>query len=116
MTALLPAPEVVFMAENGLVCIRCILTPPVFNACIVVVYHKVLGQKLQVYSINRSNTSECFLSNKEDFNIAVFGLLHDGLERIPAYTSFITGNRQSDGQAHYQFAFPQLTAVLQIII
>ena len=102
VTPLLPTPEVVFRAEDGQVCIRCTLTAPDLNGCIVIIFDKVLGQQLQVYSINKSDTLECFHSNKVEFNIAVFGLLYDGLERTPAYTDFIIGNRWCDNQAHYQ--------------
>ena len=81
------------MIEDGRVCIRCILTPPDISACVVIILDKVLGPQLQVYSINRSDTSECFHSKKEEFNIAVFGLLHGSLEQTPAYMNFIIGNR-----------------------
>ena len=94
-THLLPTPEVTFSSEGKTVhmCVSCLLSLSSLNACVAVVHNTLetdaLEQQLQVYSINRSNELECFLIDKDEFNVAVFGLLHDGLERTPAYKTFI---------------------------
>ena len=96
-SSLIPTPDVVFTPEDGQVCIRCILTPNI-NACILIVHTTFdMGRELYVYVINRSNVSECFfIGNFKEFNIAVFGLLHDGLERKPTYANFVRGIRCFD--------------------
>ena len=79
-------------------CIRCVLTPPSLNACVTIIHGTlILEQRLRVYSFNRSNVSECFLvSDWEEFNIAVFGLHNNGLERTPVYTNFVSLRKYSD--------------------
>ena len=119
--SLLPTPEVVFIEKDGGVCVRCILTPNI-NACILIVHTTFdMGRELYVYVINRSNVSECsFIGNFKEFNIAVFGLLSDGLESIPAYVNFVGGITcfdQTSTPIHIidLFVFPQLTTIVILV-
>ena len=74
-------------------CITCAPNHQNVTACIVIIYTtyniKVLQQQLQVYSINKSNSKCLITAEEQDFNIAVFGLYGNTLERIPVYANVV---------------------------
>ena len=116
--SLLPEPEVTLIEGDDRVCISCQLNYSIFNACVAVVHSTPVSmefeQQLHVYSINKSKVFNCFPVSGEELNIAVFGLLHNGLERIPAYTNSIKnlpGNRNSH-TTHINFIIAILTTTL----
>ena len=86
---LLGTPEVM-LSESGKVCASCTLDN--VTACVLLIHANslnVLEQQLHVYSINTSDVFNCFHVEEDEYNIAVFGVLNSGLERMPAYTQYV---------------------------
>ena len=79
--------------ENGQICINCSFSGPLVKECVVIIHstHNNWEKKLKVFSIETSIAYHCqrLTIDKDEYHVAVFGLLSNGLENVPAVKTII---------------------------
>lgn len=93
VSSLQPPPTVEYLG-NGRLCINCSFSGPSVNACVVIVHSthntsNLLGKQLKVFSIERNVAYDCLEVDEDEYHVAVFGLLRDYLENVPAIKTII---------------------------
>ena len=92
VSSLQPPPTVDYL-ENGQICINCSFSGPLVKECVVIIHstHNNREKKLKVFSIETSIAYHCqrLTIDKNEYRVAVFGLLSNGLERVPVVKTFI---------------------------
>ena len=92
VSSLQPPPTVDYL-ENGQICINCSFSGPLVKKCVVIIHstHNNREKKLKVFSIERSIAYRCQRLEvaEDEYHVAVFGLLSNGLENVPAVKTII---------------------------